>query len=155
MSYKKVKDGGVYATDVDDTLIMWRIPQGYDGPLVETNLNGFKDVGIPNQPAIDHLKKMKARNYAIVVWSAGGSDWAEEVVRALKLELYVDVIMPKIDFHLDDVADPADKIGKWQYINIEGTVYGKDKDGNVKVREDGVIQPYGGLNDREKKCIKD
>ena len=142
----KVKDGGVYASDVDDTLIMWRIPEGYKGPLVETNYNGFKDQGIPNLPAIAHLKKMKARAYSVVVWSAGGSDWAEVVVKALGLEEYVDVIMPKIDFHLDDVADPTDKIGKWQYINLDGQVYSKDKDGNVKLRTDGVIQPYGALD---------
>jgi len=69
----KVKDGGVYASDVDDTLIMWQIPQGYTGPLVETNYNGFKDQGIPNTHAIAHLKKMKARAYSVIVWSAGGS----------------------------------------------------------------------------------
>ncbi len=141
----KVKDGGVYASDVDDTLIMWRIPQGYDGPLVETNLDGFKDFGIPNEHAIYHLKKMKARGYAVIVWSAGGSEWAEAVVNALNLRAYVDVVMPKIDFHLDDVADPADKIGKWQYINLDGDVFSKDKDGNIKKREDGIVQPYGRL----------
>ena len=141
----KVKDGGVYASDVDDTLIMWRIPEGYNGPLVETNLDGFKDKGIPNEHAIYHLKKMKARGYAVVVWSAGGSEWADAVVTALGLRDYVDVTMPKIDFHLDDVADPADKIGKWQYINLDGDVFSKDKDGNIKKRVDGIVQPYGGL----------
>lgn len=143
--YHKIKDGGVYASDVDDTLIMWAIPEGYDGPLVETDLDGFKDKGIPNQPAIDHLKKMKARGFAVIVWSAGGSNWAEAVVKALNLEEHVDLVMPKIDYHLDDNADPTDKIGRWQYINLDGDVYSKDKDGNIKKREDGVIQPYGGL----------
>ena len=145
----KMKDGGVYASDVDDTLIMWRIPEGYKGPLVETNYNGFKDQGIPNLPAIAHLKKMKARAYSVVVWSAGGSDWAEVVVKALGLESYVDVVMPKIDFHLDDVSDPKDKIGKWQYINLDGVVYSMDKDGNIKQRTDGVIQPYGVLDEKK------
>ena len=146
--YFKVKDGGVFASDVDDSLIMWRIPQGYTGPLVETNLDGFKDVGIPNQHAINHLKKMKARGYSVVVWSAGGSEWADAVVQALGLEDYVDVVMPKIDFHLDDVSDPVDKIGKWQYINLDGDYYTKDRDGNVKKRTDGVIQPYGALYEK-------
>lgn len=147
--YFKVKDGGVYATDVDDTLIMWKVPEGYQGPLVETNYQGFKDVGIPNQHAIDHLKKMKARAYSVVVWSAGGSDWGEAVVEALGLQDYVDVVMPKIDFHLDDVPDAIDKIGKWQYINLDGTVYSKDKEGNVHARKHGIIQPYGGLNEKK------
>ena len=143
--YHKVKDGGVYASDVDDTLIMWVIPEGYTGELIETDLNGFKDKGIPNRPAINHLKKMKARGYAVIVWSAGGSEWAEAVVKALGLQDQVDIVMPKIDFHLDDNADPSDKIGKWQFINLDGDVYSKDKDGNIKKRVDGIIQPYGGL----------
>lgn len=145
----KIKDGGVYASDVDDTLIMWRIPEDYTGPLVETDLDGFKDKGIPNQHAINHLKKMKARGYAVIVWSAGGSEWAEAVVKALELEDFVDVVMPKIDFHLDDVPDATDKIGKWQYINLDGTVYSKDKDGVVHAKKHGIIQPYGGLNAKE------
>ena len=147
--YHKIKDGGVYASDVDDTLIMWRIPEGYTGELVETNLDGFKDSGIPNRHAINHLKKMKARGYAVVVWSAGGSEWAEAVVKTLGLEEEVDLVMPKIDFHLDDVPDPADKIGKWQYINLDGTVYSKDKDGNIVERKaHGIINPYGGLDEK-------
>lgn len=127
----KVKDGGVFACDVDDTLLMWSIPQGYSGPLVKTKLNGIEEEHRPNLPAIEHLKKMKARGYAVIVWSAGGSDWAEEAVRALNLQDFVDVIMPKIDFHLDDVDDPKDKIGKWQYITPEGRIWKKDHEGKI------------------------
>ena len=145
--YHKIKDGGVFACDVDDTLLLWSIPKGYKGILVKTNVNGIEDFGIPNRPAINHLKKMKARNYSVVVWSAGGSEWAEAVVKALRLEDYVDLIMPKIDSHLDDVSDPTDKIGKWYYIDIEGTVYSKDKDGNVKKRKHGTL--HGGLNEQK------
>ena len=145
----KLKDGGVYASDVDETLLFWSIPEGYTGPLVETDYNGFKDVGIPNQPAIDHLKKMKARAYSVIVWSAGGSDWAEIVVKALGLEDYVDICMPKIHFHLDDRPDAEDKIGKWNYISLDGTVYSKDKDGVVQVRKHGIIQLYGESNGRK------
>ncbi len=133
--YYKVKDGGVYASDVDDTLIMWSIPQDYEGPLVHTNYQGFKDVGIPNLPAINHLKKMKARGYSVFVWSAGGSDWAEVAVKALKLDDWVDVVSSKIDFHLDDVDDPSDKIGKWGYISPDGKNWKKDKAGKIVERK--------------------
>lgn len=133
--YYKVKDGGVYASDVDDTLIMWTKPQGYEGPLVTTNYQGFKDTGIPNMAAIYHLKKMKARGYSVIVWSAGGSEWAEAVVDALELWDWVDVVSPKIDFHLDDVDDPADKIGKWGYISVDGRSWKKDKHGHIIERK--------------------
>ena len=49
--------------------------------------------------------------------------------------------MPKIDFHLDDVDDPIDKIGKWQYINLAGKVFHKDKNGNIQERKDNKLQP--------------
>jgi hypothetical protein len=133
--YHKVKDGGVFASDVDDTLIMWSIPSGYTGPLVETNYNGFKDVGIPNLHAVNHLKKMKARGYSVVVWSAGGSEWAEAAVKALGIEEYVDTISPKFDFHLDDVDCPTDKIGKWSYISMDGKSWKKDIHGNIVQRD--------------------
>lgn len=133
--YFKVKDGGVYASDVDDTLVMWTITQDYKGPLVTTNYNGFKDKGIPNLAAVKHLKKMKARGYSIVVWSKGGSDWAEAAVEALGIEDWVDVVMPKIDFHLDDVENPKDKIGKWAYIDLKGRVWVKDEFGQIGERK--------------------
>lgn len=132
--YYLMKDGGVYASDVDSTLISWTIPKDYDGPLIETKLNGFKEVGIPNEYAINHLKKMKARNFSVIVWSRGGSEWAEEVVKRLGLSDWVDSIQPKIDFHLDDVVDPKDKIGKWQYIDFHGNFFSLDRDGNVNKR---------------------
>jgi hypothetical protein len=147
--YHKLKDGGVFACDVDDTLFLWNIPKGYKGILVKTNVNGIEDFGIPNRPAINHLKKMKARNYSVVIWSAGGSNWAEAVVKALRLEDYVDLIMPKIDSHLDDVPDAIDKIGKWYYINLQGTVFSKDKDGAIHEVKHGVLNPYGGLNGKQ------
>jgi hypothetical protein len=134
--YYLMKDGGVYASDVDDTLIMWSVPQDYRGPIVTTNYGGFKDRGIPNLEAVKHLKKMKARGYSVVVWSAGGSDWAEVAVKALGIEDWVDVVMPKIDFHLDDVECPTDKIGKWQYITPDGKMF-KMKDGEVVQRTTG------------------
>ena len=133
--YYKVKDGGVYASDVDDTLVMWTIPQDYKGSLVTTNYQGFKDTGIPNLHAVNHLKKMKARGYSIIVWSAGGSDWAEVAVEALGIQDWVDVVMPKIDFHLDDVVSPTDKIGKWGYIDLKGRAWKSDEFGNISERK--------------------
>lgn len=148
--YHKVKDGGVYASDVDDTLIMWSIPEDYKGPLVTTNYQGFKDVGIPNLAAVYHLKKMKARGYSVIVWSAGGSDWAECAVKALGIEDWVDVISPKIDFHLDDVDDPTDKIGKWAYITPDGKQWKKDEFGHIVERKNlHKFQTYEGEKDVE------
>lgn len=133
--YYKVKDGGVFASDIDDTLVMWYIPSDYKGPLLKITTNGYTEECIVNRPAVEHLKKMKRRAFSVIVWSAGGSDWAEAVVRALRIEEYVDIIMPKIDHHLDDILDPKDKIGKWQYINMQGDVFSLDNHGRVQKRK--------------------
>ena len=130
--YAKIKDGNVFACDVDDTLIMWGDPKGYPGKTVTINTNGFPEIGAVNEFALNHLKKMKRRNYSIIVWSAGGSDWAEAVVKALGIEEYVDLIMPKIDDHLDDSKDPVDKIGRWAYIDPFGHCERKSLDGTIK-----------------------
>lgn len=130
-----LKDGNVFACDVDDSLVMWQVPDDYEeskyGPLVRFDFNGHTDYLLPNYHAIEHLKKLKLRNYAIVVWSAGGSEWANLVVQTLNLNKYVDLIMPKIKEHLDDVKDPKDKIGRWSYVDLEGNVSREDLVGNI------------------------
>lgn len=130
--YTKVKDGNVYASDVDDTLVMWADPNKFPGRTITITTNGFSEKAAVNEYALEHLKKMKRRGYSVVVWSAGGSDWAESVVKALGIEGYVDVVMPKIDDHLDDVQDPTDKIGRWAYIDPHGNVQRAKLDGTIK-----------------------
>lgn len=125
MSYFKVKDGNAVAFDIDDTLVMWSHIEGYEGELVNIETNGFIEQAIPNKHNIELLKKLKKRNYSIIVWSAGNSNWAESVIKALKLESYVDVIMPKLDSYIDDLQDPYDKLGYWQYFDLNGKYYRK------------------------------
>lgn len=48
------------------------------------------------------LREFKARGFTIVVWSAGGSEWAEKVVRSFNLTSYVDLVIGKPDFFIDD-----------------------------------------------------
>ena len=130
--YFKIKDGNVFASDVDDTLVMWADPKNFPGKEVTITTNGFPEVAAINEYALEHLKKMKRRGYSVVVWSAGGSDWAEAVVQALGIEEYVDVVSPKFTDHLDDVRDPVDKIGRWAYIDPHGNVQRAKLDGTVK-----------------------
>lgn len=48
------------------------------------------------------LKEEKARGRYIVVWSAGGYQWAENVIKALDLSIYVDLVMTKPLAYVDD-----------------------------------------------------
>lgn len=120
MTYKKIKDGAVLAYDVDDTILLWNTPADYSDAFLSVKCGDFIEVAAVNWPIVNHIKKAKQRGNSIVVWSRAGSDWAEAVVKALHLDEYVDVVMPKLSGHFDDVKDPVDKLGKWRYINYKG-----------------------------------
>lgn len=75
----------VVFVDVDDTLVMW-------------NGANYK----PHQKHIDYVKASKKRGHRIVVWSAGGWEWASTIVESLGLTDYVDLIMSKPAWFLDD-----------------------------------------------------
>lgn len=104
--------------DVDDTLIMWKSSEkakekygieitcpeslimNEDGELVAGGSWTVKVV--PHRSHIEQLKLHKSRGHLIVVWSAGGWDWANAAVKALGLEKYVDVVMSKPTWTYDD-----------------------------------------------------
>ena len=76
----KVPCGPTVFVDVDDTLLMWDLPEGIDlndDRLVLVNCRGHKEKLMPNKHNIELLKKMAKRGHAIIVWSGGGADWAE------------------------------------------------------------------------------
>lgn len=55
-----------------------------------------------NLRVIEDLKICRTRGHTCVVWSQGGSWWAETVIRALNLVSYVDVVMAKPSWYVDD-----------------------------------------------------
>jgi hydroxymethylpyrimidine pyrophosphatase-like HAD family hydrolase len=75
----------VLYVDCDNTLVYW---------------NGDEWHG--DQKYITLIKQFHARGQGIVVWSAGGYNWAQTVVTTLGLESYVDVILCKCSWFADD-----------------------------------------------------
>lgn len=106
--------------DVDDTLIMWSpskedletkgiditCPKGVwlnpDGELVASDT--WTQRVVPHRLHMKQMITHKSRGHKIVVWSAGGEDWAEAAVKALGLEDYVDIVIGKPDWIYDDKA---------------------------------------------------
>ncbi len=106
--------------DVDDTLITWRPSEDAreeDGKdcnwLLQTldiNEEGKvylktkheEDAFIPHRANIEQLKEHKRRGHTIIVWSAGGWRWAEQAIRMLGIEDYVDLVVEKPSFVYDD-----------------------------------------------------
>jgi hypothetical protein len=81
--------------DVDDTLVLW----DSKNPNMEIK-------GIPVEIHHVHVEKLKqfaARGHFIVVWSAGGYEWAANVVKLLGLEETVDLVIAKPRWFFDDL----------------------------------------------------
>ena len=93
--------------DVDETLVAWHCTY-------------FK----PMQNNIDSLIRHAERGHYVVVWSAGGHEWAARVVKELGLADYVDLVMTKPRWYLDDM--PADS---WmaRYWDKQGSADGEAK----------------------------
>lgn len=54
-------------------------------------------------PNIRLLKEEHHRGSHIIVWSRGGYEWASNVIRALKLESYVNEVYTKPHVYFDDL----------------------------------------------------
>jgi len=55
-----------------------------------------------NLKVIEDLKMCRTRGHTVVVWSQGGSSWACTVVQALNLEEFVDIVIAKPSWYVDD-----------------------------------------------------
>jgi hydroxymethylpyrimidine pyrophosphatase-like HAD family hydrolase len=71
--------------DVDDTLITWDLDKWY-----------------PNTKVVDLIKRFNSRNQPVIVWSAGGYEWAQTVVDALQIQEFVTLVMAKPAWFCDD-----------------------------------------------------
>jgi len=96
--------------DCDDTLVMWdnkykqycEVTDKWNTKLF-TCYEMTYDL-VPHETQIKYLKDSKTKNKnTIIVWSAGGWEWAQEVVRTLGLEEYVDAVMAKPVSYVDDL----------------------------------------------------
>lgn len=125
--YKKVPCGPTAFFDVDDTLLMWDMPEyALEDEIVEVTCRGLTSKRCINSYNLDLLHKMARSGHGIVVWSAGGSDWAEAAVIALGIEDIVDVVTGKASYYIDDLADPAKVLGKHGYFDFNGKRAGTD-----------------------------
>lgn len=108
----RIKGGKTYFSDVDQTLILMDefsdgIPEGIDqSKLIKIHLNKNKPDawvwGMRHERHIALLRAMAARGFAIVVWSAGGEEWADYIVGLLDLGGLVDATCGKPDWYADD-----------------------------------------------------
>jgi FMN phosphatase YigB (HAD superfamily) len=100
-----IEDHGIVYFDCDGTLIR---PADESETNTVTFRAGDKLVHFaPIQAHINSLILHKARGHTVVVWSHGKAPWARQVVEALDLLQYVDLVISKPDWTYDD--EPAER----------------------------------------------
>lgn len=98
--------------DVDDTLILWE----YDKKTVDPNKlielvcpDNSRVWVLPHFVHIENIRRAVARGHHIWIWSQGGWEWAELVVKKLGLQDYVprERIICKPKWMFDDLPPEA------------------------------------------------
>ncbi len=112
-----VKSDRVYYFDVDDTLVYWKPRTSEHSASVHVKSEHIHAYINPNREMIAQMIQHCARGHSVVVWSRGGWQWAEAVVKALDIECYVTAVMSKPEGYYDDI--PASEfMGKPMYVGI-------------------------------------
>lgn len=107
--------------DVDETLVSFEAKYK-NCTKIKVGPENAKMPAYINEYVVDKIKEFRARDHTIVVWSAGGSEWAATIIRALKMEDYVSVVMSKPAWFFDD--QPAINYmpeGNRIYLRFDGT----------------------------------
>lgn len=111
----------VTAFDIDDTLVMWEGNFNQPAPdriEIIDPYDGAKVFLKPHKKHAAFMKKCKGRGMCVMVWSAGGVQWAKAVINALGLADYVDLVITKPSKYVDDL--PASEIlGSRIYLKNE------------------------------------
>lgn len=104
---ERIESNKLTAFDVDDTLLIYD-PKRLKNEKPDVVIDGigfFK-----HRRHIEQLKSHWARQHTILVWSQGGADWAEQVVKELGLTSYVNYVMDKPYWCYDDRPEWPDWI---------------------------------------------
>jgi len=106
--------------DIDDTLVMWGKAKRNEKVIhITCPYSHQQETLRPHKGHIKVLKDRHARGSFIVVWSAGGYQWANAVVKALGLEKHVDLVMSKPHAYVDD-KQAVEIMGERIYLPYEG-----------------------------------
>ena len=101
MTYFKLPDRKTVFCDVDETLVLWKDdPTDLQNSVIPV-ANGNLVVRF-HKRHIQLVKQFYVIGWNVIVWSQGGSDHAEHIVKACGLENYIHAILPKPEVVMDD-----------------------------------------------------
>lgn len=136
VSFRKIPfetpSGPTIMFDVDDTLVYWNTPEGYETEEIEIDCEGVKSYRVANIHNINLLKKMYESGHVVILWSGSGVKWCRAIAKALSLTEYVHGYQSKPTYYIDDKPNPKDWIGKHGYIDINGNRTNEEDLKNLK-----------------------
>lgn len=99
---KTIRSEKLVFVDIDDTLILWNstgkgVEVSFKDPYSKDILTAYQ-----HDNNIRLLKEKYKRGYTVIVWSQGGWPHAQAVIKALKLQKYVHLVMSKPSCYIDD-----------------------------------------------------
>lgn len=97
---------GILFSDVDETLAMWQNGGTY----------------IPHRTHLELVHRFARRGLPVVVWSAGGYKWADQIVSEYGLNRKVAAVMAKPRWYIDDVRSD-------EFMPEVNRIYKKDEGG--------------------------
>jgi hypothetical protein len=97
-----IKSDKIVYFDVDETLVTFDQHLSHAGEVMHLECGSKMVRCWIMEKHVQAMREHAARGHAIVVWSAGGWEWAHTIVRALQLEELVDAVMCKPSWFYDD-----------------------------------------------------
>ena len=108
-----IPEGPVNFWDIDDTLVRWTLRP--EEQSLRFECRGKECYANPIKENVQELIRQSLKGSHTVVWSRGGTLWAEAAVKGLGLEKYVDVILSKPQNLYDDL-DPEYWVPKRKHL---------------------------------------
>jgi hypothetical protein len=97
----------IWEFDVDDTIIMWDLSKYKKLKKITVKYRGKAIKLVPHTKNINLLIKLSKIGWFIRVHSGSGMEWARAVVKALKIEPYVNTVEAK-PLGISDDQPPGD-----------------------------------------------
>ena len=126
----------VVCFDVDQTLIIWgKGPEDCD-TWMQCDSTGVMEGGVAHKEHVEALKKHKKDGHFVIVWSAGGGQYARNACIGLGITEHVDLCLDKPMQYYDDI-DCSKFMGRTTYLG-NSIMYGHRDHGPYQVRTDYV-----------------
>lgn len=115
-----LEEDNITSFDVDNTLVIWPKDPNTNKEGRIHFVYGHESIFLyPHEPHIRFLKNCAIRGDFIEIWSKNGWAWAENVIKELGLEVYVNIVRSKPTRCVDDKTDLSSIVGERIFMDYD------------------------------------